>query len=369
MKKIFWIAGENSGDLHAADVLKKMNDDQFYHFGIGGPKMQSQRLNSIFDFQRFAVMGFWEVVKHLKFFAQVNKKIKNIFQNENSKPDLVVLVDYPGLNMRIAKLAKRYKIPVLYYISPQFWAWKSKRIHQLKKYTDHIAYILPLEKDYFDKFHIPSTYVGHPIAEQIKLQLSKNEFAEKFGLDFSKKWIGFFPGSRQNEVTKLLPEFHKTISQLPYNKYEFIISRAHSLPKKYFPKNSKSHYLENYNYEIMKYSSFIVAKSGTTSLETAYIGTPFIIVYKTSFISYFLGKRLIKIDKIGLPNIMMQKKIVPELIQKKANSKYITAKIQEFLQNKEKYNQLKTDLQQIQQIMEKRSASQKTAEIIKEMLA
>jgi len=368
MKKIFWLAGENSGDLHAADVMEYLHKYGFFHFGIGGPKMKKAGLEQLFAFERFAVMGFWEVLKHLRFFAMVKNKIEAIFQNTDSKPDLLVLVDYPGLNMRVAKIAKKNDIPVLYYISPQFWAWKQKRIHQLKKYTDHIAYILPLEKQYFDKYDIPSTYVGHPIAEQVQIRLNKEEFAYQFGLDLTKKWLGFFPGSRVNEIEKLLPEFKKAIKQFSTEKYEFIISRAHSLPKNIFPEDSKIKFIGDYNYEIMQHCDFMVVKSGTSSLETAYIGTPFVIVYKTSFISYFLGKHLVKIDKIGLPNIMMQKKIVPELIQTEAEGKNIAVWIKRYLNSPSKYNELKKSLREIHQVMEKRSASQATAKIIKKML-
>jgi lipid-A-disaccharide synthase len=368
MKKIFWLAGENSGDLHAAHVMNYLKKPQLKHFGIGGPKMKKAGLQQIFPFERFAVMGFWEVLKHLRFFARVKNKIESIFQNEDSKPDLLVLVDYPGLNMRIAKIAKKYDIPVLYYISPQFWAWKQKRIHQLKKYTDHIAYILPLEKQYFDKFDIPSTYVGHPIAEQVEIRLNKEEFAHKFGLDLKKKWLGFFPGSRITEIEKLLPQFYHTIKEFSPEKYEFIISRAHSLPKNIFPKVSKIKFIADYNYEIMQHCDFLAVKSGTSSLETAYVGTPFIIVYKTSAISYFLGKHLVKIDKIGLPNIIMQDKIVPELIQQEAAGSNIASWIKKYLLNPTKYAELKKSLQKLHQIMEKRSASQETAKIIEEML-
>jgi lipid-A-disaccharide synthase len=368
MKKIFWIAGENSGDLHAAHVIKHLPNSQYQHLGIGGPKMKTAGLQQLYPFERFAVMGFWEVLKHLFFFIKVQKQIKQIFQNENSKPDLVVLVDYPGLNMRIARLAKKYQIQVLYYISPQFWAWKQKRIHHLKKYTDHIAYILPLEKEYFEKYEIPSTFVGHPIAEQVKIRLTKEQFAEKFNLNINKKWLGFFPGSRINEVEKLLPQFYRAIREFPAEKYEFLISRAHSLPENIFPHDSKLQFISDYNYELMKYCDFLVVKSGTSSLETAYIGTPFVIVYKTSAISYFLGKKLVKIDKIGLPNIMMQKKIVPELIQNEANGDNIARWIKKYLENPKKYAAMKNQLQEIHQLMEKRSASLATANIIKKML-
>ncbi|MFO7895299.1 MAG: lipid-A-disaccharide synthase, partial [Candidatus Cloacimonadales bacterium] len=214
MKKIFWLAGEKSGDLHAAEVMQALNRRADYlHFGIGGEKMQAAGLQTEFDFSRFNVMGFSEVVQHLRFFSQVEKRVKTIL-SENP-PELLVLVDYPGLNMRIAEFAKKQGIKVLYYICPQFWAWKKKRIFKLQKFTDHICYILPFEGEYFQKLDIPATYVGHPIAEEITLQISKVDFAQKYDLDNDKAWIGFFPGSRNAEIERILPEYIQAIKHLP----------------------------------------------------------------------------------------------------------------------------------------------------------
>ena len=238
MKKvrIFWIAGENSGDLHASIVLKELKKryNNIENFGIGGEKMKSHSFRAIYPFERFSVMGFIEVIKHLAFFAGVEKRIKNIFKY--IPPDLVVLIDYPGLNMRIAKLAKSYNIPVLYFIVPQFWAWKFKRIFKLQKYTDHIAYILPFEGKHFSKHNIDASFVGHPISEEISIKLSREEFAKKNDLDLNKKWLGFLPGSRNAELKNMLPEFVNAIDMFDSNKYEFLISQATSVSTILFQK-------------------------------------------------------------------------------------------------------------------------------------
>ena len=235
-KRIFWIAGENSGDLHASIVLKELNKrfSNIENFGIGGEKMKSQGFRTIFPFERFAVMGFIEVVQHLTFFAGVEKQIKKTFKK--NPPDLVILVDYPGLNMRIAKLAKQFHIPVLYFIVPQFWAWKYKRIFKLQKYTDHIAYILPFEGKHFSKHNIAASFVGHPISEEISIKLSKEEFAHKNDLDPNKKWLGFLPGSRNAEIKNMLPQFIDSIEMFDPDKYEFLISQATSVSTKLFQK-------------------------------------------------------------------------------------------------------------------------------------
>ncbi len=372
-KKIFWIAGENSGDLHASIVLKELSkhSSNIENFGIGGERMKSHGFKALYPFERFSVMGFIEVVKHLVFFANVEKNIKNIFRND--PPDLVVLVDYPGLNMRVAKMAKSFNIPVLYFIVPQFWAWKYKRIFKLQKFTDQIAYILPFEGRHFSKHNINASFVGHPISEEISIKLSKEDFAKENNLDKNKKWLGFLPGSRDIELKKMLPVFIDTIKLFNKDHYEFLISQASSVSTELFKEaneeiDSKIKIIRNMNYEMMKHCDLLVVTSGTATIETAYLGTPFIIVYKTSNISYQIGKRFIKINKIGLPNIVMEKDIVPELIQDDVNETNIHAKITEILSDENKYNKISNDLKALHDILGSKTTSKEVAEIIREML-
>jgi len=372
MKKIFWVAGEKSGDLHAAEVMRAINKrEQVLHYGVGGDKMQAAGLQTEFDFLRFNVMGFVEVLKHLKFFAKVEKQIKKILSEQ--PPDLLILVDYPGLNMRLAEFAKKRGIRVLYYICPQFWAWKKKRIFKLKDFTDHICYILPFEGKYFEKYNIPATYVGHPIAEEIVCKLSKKEFIEKHNLDLERKMIGFFPGSRNGEIERILPEYVKAINQLPSKKFQFLISKSDSIDQKIFNKiiekiNCEIKIIEGDNYEMMHYCDLLSVTSGTATLETAYAETPFVIVYKTAPISYFIGKNVVKISRIGLPNIILDEDLLPELIQKNADGEIIAQKLLEIWQNKKLFDSIKAKLKEIHQILGRKSASATCAEKVFEMI-
>ena len=370
-KRIFWIAGEHSADLHSSLIIRQLNAENasISHYGIGGNHMQQEGFKSIFPFNRFCIMGFWEVFKHITFFMKVEAKIGDIFANE--PPDLVILVDYPGLNMRVAEKASRLGIRVIYFISPQFWAWKFRRIEKMKKFVHHLCYILPFEKKYFDDYQIPSTYVGHPIAEEIDYKLSKNDFSQKFQLDTQKKWIGFFPGSRENEIKKLLPIYLQTIHKMDQDKYEFLISKAvlvneqlfstHSLPKnvKLIPEN---------NYEMMKYCDFLVVKSGTTTLEAGYIGTPFIIVYISSRLSYEIGKRLVKIKRIGLVNIVLEEDLIPELVQQDVTSENIKKEILFYLSNPLEYNKIQERLEYLHQILGTKKASVEMAKIVRQTI-
>ncbi len=373
-KKIFWIAGERSGDLHASNVLKTLKKSlyDYYNLGIGGPLMQKQGLKPLFPFNRFAVMGFVEVLKHLKFFLKVEKRIQ--WEFENNPPDLVVLVDYPGFNMRIARMADNLGIPVLYYVSPQFWAWKHKRVHQLKDYTRHVAVILPFEKELLDIHRVNCTYVGHPIAEEISIDNTREQFARAHNLDMGKKWLGFFPGSREIEVSKMLPPFLNAIKLFDPNEYEFLISTTSNIGTETYLDMTRQanlrnfHLIEKGNYSMMAHCDFLVVTSGTATIETAFIGTPFIIVYKTSWLSYELGKRLVKIKRIGLPNIILEDDVIPELIQGDVNGKTIHQHIMRYMNDETLYRQMRERLREIHKLLGEKEASVETARIALNLL-
>ena len=370
MKKIFWLSGEPSGDLHASYVLKELSDKNIYHFGIGGKLMQNEGLNPILPFENFSVMGFIEVLKHLPFFLNAEKKI--IQAIIETKPDLVILIDYPGLNMRVAEKAKKMGFKVLYYIAPQFWAWKKKRLIKLKRFTDHICHILLFEEQYFKAKQINSTYVGHPIAEEIEVQFSREEFADKYSLDLNKKWIGFLPGSRKTEIGKILPIFLRSASLMDDNKFEFIFSQADSADISFFvyPEFTKAnfHLIKGNNYEIMKHCDFLSVTSGTATIETAFLGTPFIIVYKVNPLSYEIGKRIIKIKRIGLPNIILDDDILPEFIQKDVNPHNISKTILHFFNYHDEDFKNKNKLTLLASIIGNKIASQETAKINRQFI-
>lgn len=361
MSKIFWLVGEKSGDLHASYVLEKLNKlGQFTHYGVGGELMQKQGFTSLFEFNRFNVMGFVEVIKHLNFFLRVEKQIKQILQT--NRPDLIVLVDYPGLNLRIAKIAKEMGIKVLYYICPQFWAWKHKRVFKIKEYTDFVCCINPFESSLLDEYDIPNQYVGHPVAEEISAQLTKSAFAQKFALDESKEWIGLFPGSRRTEFINHFKIFNQVALHNPQRLY--LLSIADKAFLELMPEDNTAKniiIIENYNYDIMKHSDFVVAKSGTTTLETTLFGTPFIIVYKVNPITVAIAKRIAKVKYIGLPNLIVNEEIIPELIQNDVNESRILNEIENILNDKERKRMLITRLSSIKSILGDKSASQNTA--------
>ncbi len=358
MKKIFWIVGDVSADLHSAKILEKLKPHDLYHYGVGGYRMQEQGFVSLFDFEKLFVMGFWDVIRKIGFFLRMENLIKEKIKTDN--PDLVVLVDYPGLNMRVAEFVKKLGIPVIYYIAPQFWAWKYRRVYKLKKFTDLVASILPFENEILQKEGVNSLYVGNPITEEINFEMTKDEFAEKFKLNPQKKWVSFFPGSRKSEIKRILPIFKETIEILKQdNDFEFIISQAKNLDKSDFV-GIEAKVIKGYNYDLMKYSSALAITSGTATLEAAYISANFVIVYKTNPLNYLIGKKLIKTNLIGLPNILLKSEIYKELIQENANAKNLAKYLLELL----KSDKSKTNL--IRDILGEKSASETMSKLILE---
>lgn len=369
MNKIFWIAGEKSGDLHASLVINQLNMQlsDCYNFGIGGDKMEAKGFKSIFPFAKFNVMGFAEVLKHLFFFVNIEYKIKKILKKE--QPDLVVLVDYPGLNLRIAKIAKKMKIKVLYYICPQFWAWKHKRVYKIKKYCDFVCCINPFESHLLDKFSIDNMYVGHPVAEEISSKYDKETFKRKFSIPENKKIVGLFPGSRKMELENHLPIFYELINN---NKDTyFILSISDKNFNEYFHSFSGFHnvtLINGNNYEIMKHADYCIAKSGTTTLELALFTTPFTIIYKANPFSVYIAKKIAKVKYIGLPNLIADKMVVKEFIQETVNLENLENEMNNYLNNFEENRLLVKELSKISHLLGDSSASKNVANKILSML-
>ncbi len=371
---IFWLAGESSGDLHAALVMRALNKviPNLRHAGIGGARMQAEGLKPLYPFKRFAVMGFVEVIKHLFFFWKVEKGIKRYMYKV--KPDLCILVDYPGLNMRIANIADHARVPVLYYICPQFWAWKHDRVFKLKSMTRHVACILPFEEEMLTIHSINCSYVGHPISEEITFELDRDGFADFWNLDKNKKWLGFFPGSRENEVKNMLDIFLKAAALFDPNEYEFLFSRALSVDHNLYMNIVSAypqlniHVIDGYTYEMMKYISFSVSTSGTATLECAYIGTPVVICYKASLLSYLIGRYFVRIKRIGLPNIILDMDLLPELVQNELSPQRIQQVVSQILEDEEKMQDIQIQLARLKTMLSQPKPSEVMPKLVLELL-
>ena len=343
---ILILAGEASGDHHGAQVvsaLKAKHPDAKIQ-AIGGTYMQRAGAEIIFDCAKIAVVGFIEVLKHYSDIKAAWQAAKTALAQ---KPDLVVLIDYPGFNLRFAKLCKEQNTPVLYYISPQIWAWKAKRIHKIKQYIDHMAVIFPFETQIYQSAGVPVTYVGNPVADSVHPLPSKDAAKLNLGLDNKTRYIGLVPGSRMSEIDRILPTLQDTAAKLHAQdpNLEFIIPIASTLDREVIASRIRGsnllfHLIQHQNHVAIQACDLIVCSSGTVTLETALLGTPMIIIYRVNPLTFWFAKRLVKVDHIGLCNIVAGKRIVPELLQDQANPEHIISVAEDILHNKARYQEI-----------------------------
>jgi lipid-A-disaccharide synthase len=373
-KKIMMITGEVSGDLIGAALIQELKslDKNIKIFGIGGDKMNAEGMELIYHSDKMAFLGFVEVVKHLPFIRQVQKKLIDIIKKENIKS--VVLIDYPGFNLSIAKKLKRLGVKVIYYVSPQIWAWAKGRIKKVKKYVDKMLVVFPFEVEFYKKENIDVEYVGHPLPERVNRYsfLSRDEFFRKFNLDEKKDILLVMPGSRKQEVKEIFPEVINAADRLSKEfNLQIVVARSKNIDKNYLRLISggeKFISVEGYNYELMRYSRFGIIKSGTSTLEAGYFSLPMVIVYKTSPITYLIGKQLVKLDKIGMVNILLNEKVVPELIQTQAVSENIFKEASKILSDNKLFENTRIKLAQVKEKLGSDGASVKAAKIILENL-
>jgi len=319
--KIFIITGEPSGDLHGANLVKALiaSEPDLEIQCWGGDKMQAAGAKVMKHVDDLAFMGFVEVVANL---STILKNFKTCRQQIDAfRPDLVVLIDYPGFNLRMAKHINAMSIPVAYYISPQIWAWKESRVEKIKRYVDHVFVILPFEKEFYGKHGVNAEYVGHPLLDEIKqIHLEDSRFRQDLGIKNDKPIIALLPGSRTQEIKLLLEPISKIVTDFP--NYQFVVSKVAWQPKHLYDSLPESVcLLEGRTYELLKASEAAIVTSGTATLETALIGTPQVVVYKANALSLAIARFLVKIKYISLVNLILDEEVVKELIQTQVTSK------------------------------------------------
>lgn len=321
--KYYIIAGEASGDLHGSNLMKALQKvDVNASFRVwGGDLMQQISGNLVKHYKDLAFMGFLEVLLNIRtIFRNLSFCKKDI---EIYNPDVIIFIDYPGFNLRIAKWAKQKNYKTHYYISPQIWAWKENRIKAIKRDIDKMYVILPFEKDFYEKKHCYSVeFVGHPLIDAIagRNQVDEYEFRAEHELS-EKPIIALLPGSRKQEIKKMLSIMLSVVND--FKDYQFVIAGAPSQDKTFynqFIKNANVHFVSNETYDLLSVSFAALVTSGTATLETALFKVPQVVCYKGSWLSYQIGKRLVKLDYISLVNLIMNKEVVKELIQNELNS-------------------------------------------------
>jgi len=369
------VVGEASGDLHASHLVNAMRtvEPGLTIYGVGGDKLREAGVRVIFDIAELSVMGITEVMRHLRHLYRVFRWLTNSFKND--RPDLVILVDYPDFNLRLAGAAKRYHIPVLYYISPQIWAWRTGRIKKIGRLVDKMIVVFPFERSLYEKEGVDVTFVGHPLLDVVKVTTSKEENLKRFGLDEHKTTIGLLPGSRASEVQKILPPMLGAAEQLStrFNNLQFIIPVAPGLKRGEVEALAKESpitlkVVNDSIYEVIDISHLVVVASGTATLETALLSTPMVIVYKMSPVSYLIGKALVKVPHIGMANIIAGKKVVPELIQREVTAEKIAREVSRMLEDDSYHRRICGDLASIKGNLGTPGASERAAEIALKMV-
>lgn len=373
MKKLLVIAGESSGDIHGGNLVREIRkiDPRIEIFAAGGQKLKEAGATLLVDLVQHAVIGAVEVLRHYYKFKKIFDQLL-AFADEQ-KPDAVILIDYPGFNLKFARAAKSKGIKVIYYISPQIWAWAPGRITDIRKTVDQMIVILPFEKDIYEKAGIRVSYVGHPILDILR-EDAGGDFRARYAVDHKKRVVGLLPGSRRNEIRKILPLMLEAavILQGSGENLSIFISAADSKIKKMIEGIVSQYPLDvvlcDDVYAIMKHARVCMVASGTATVQTAFYLTPMVIIYKVAFITWFLGRLLIRIPYIGLVNVIAGKKIIDEFIQFDAQPAAIAAAARQLLDNDEKYASVKNELRVVKERLGMPGASARAARVVVDFL-
>ena len=367
--KYYIIAGEASGDLHASNLMKELKKkDPSPEFRCwGGDLMQKQGAVLVKHYRELAFMGFAEVLVNLRTILNNIKLCKS--DMEDYKPDAVILVDYPGFNLRIAEFAHNRGFRVFYYISPQIWAWKTSRVHKIKKFVDRMFVILPFEKDFYGRYKVDVDFVGHPLLDMIEQRPSENPtaFRKKNNLS-GKPVIALLPGSRKQEIGKMLPLMLSVCSAYP--DYQFVVGGAPSIDEgfyKGFFTEGDTKIVFGQTHELLRNSFAALVTSGTATLETALFEVPEVVCYKGSFLSYHIARMVVDKDLIkfiSLVNLIMDREVVTELIQNDLTTANLTKELDRIINNPINYQRIKSDYKILKEKLGGAGASQKTAQSI-----
>ncbi len=367
--KLCMIAGERSGDLHgstvAAHIKKQAPDTEI--FGMGGARMREAGVEVIHDMTEIAVVGFLEVLKNLGTFRSIFHDLLRVV--EERKPDAVILIDLPGFNLRFGPRVKSLGIPVIYYISPQTWAWGSRRVKKMRKFIDKFFVILSFEVEFYRSEGIEVEFVGHPLVDVLKTEYAREEFRGMLGVREDEKLVALLPGSREHEIERILPLMAvvaKEIRRSVPNTRFVIPASSENLRKMALAIIARFDVEMDVRtgsvYDIMNASDAAVVSSGTATLEMGWFGVPFVLVYRMAFLSYIIARCVARVDKIGLLNILAGKTVATEYIQGNARPKKVAEEITRFLLDKNAAEQKRRELLHIRELLGAGGAAKRVAE-------
>ena len=378
--KIMFSAGEASGDTHAASVAKALKTQypDVEMLGMGGAKMEAEGVKIVYNIDQLGIIGIIEIVKALPKFFALRDHLKAVMMEE--KPDVLVCVDYPGFNMRLMKVAKALGIPVVYYIAPTIWIWHNSRGKEIAEYVDRVASIFPMEAEAYKKWNAPVTFVGNPLLDIVKPTMTKEEAMEHFGASKEAYRILLMPGSRAQEVASLLDVIllaAKEVEQegiLPEGRtsFQFFLPRAHTIPREVLEEAVSKHGVdvkitEEHTYDVMQICDAAVAASGTATLETALMGLPTILLYRVAPFTYYFAKVLVGIKTVGLPNIIMGRNVIPEVLQHEVTPDRVKQELIKLMTDRAYESKMRQDLQEVKHKLGEPGAVERVAKLVAEV--
>ena len=378
--QVMIVAGEASGDMHGASLVRAMQArmPSLRFCGMGGRELERTGVEMLCDAAKLAVVGVTEVLSHLGDILQARRALIDHMQRQ--RPALLILIDYPDFNLWLAATAKKLGIPILYYISPQIWAWRSSRVHTIKQLTTRVAVILPFEQEFYARYDCTVDFVGHPLVDAVKPQMERADFLALHRIDPAKKLIGLLPGSRNKEVAALLPDFLAAAELLARDNpeaYTFLIPQASTLTRQVLDENGLAAWngrrdfrvISEDRYALMAACDAVVAASGTVLLELAILGTPMVATYRTSRLTYILGRLLVRhLPWFSLVNLIGDRAIIPELLQDEVTPGRIAQELKVLLEQQPARETLQEGLKEVQQRLGEPGASDRAAKIALQIL-
>ena len=377
--EVMIVVGEASGDLHGAHLISSLQrlNPELSFCGMGGSEIAGTGAEILFEAARISVVGLVEVVSHLKDIITAQRTLRK--RLAESKPALLILIDFPDFNLLLARKAKKLGIPVFYYISPQVWAWRSGRIKTIKRLVDKIGVILPFEEQFFRARGVDATYVGHPLLDSVRTSQTRDQYCSSQDIPANVRLIGILPGSRLKEVARLLPVFLESallLQEKCADRLLFIVPCATTLKKDDLLENGISEYQDRLNlkivsedrYNMMAACDIVIAASGTVTLELLLLNTPMVVAYKLSPRTYMLGKLLVKVKYFSLVNLIGNKAIVPELLQDEANPERISGELLKLMYDKKEKIKMESGFQQVKEKLGGEGASDRAAQLALQLM-
>ena len=375
MKKVMIVAGEASGDLHGANLVRevKHHDPSVSFYGLGSTRMHEAGVHLIADAAHISVVGATEVLSDIRAIYRIYAELKRLLKED--RPDLLVLIDFPGFNISFGTVAKKLGIPVVYYISPQVWAWRKGRLKKIAKMVTTVIVVFPFEVDLYRKAGVDVRYVGHPLTDVVKSEYTQAEARSELGLDPARRTIALLPGSRKKEIVNLLPDMlgASEILMKRFPDLQFVLPVAHTLDtefiKGYLDRSSVPVRMSaGRGHDALRASDTAIVTSGTATLETGLMAVPMVIVYRVSGFSFLLARLVLRIPHVGLVNIVAGKGAVPELLQGDVTPEKIADALMPMLNDPERYAGIRNDLLAVRAMLGEGGASARAAKVILEFL-